>query len=336
MKSNIAYLFLTCMLMACGTHSNEQASQLLKKTPQLIASAVNFNPEFDKDFLALFNNASLPYQGDTTYALQDTIPAEIAIKYILEAAQTLDPDIFKDIWGDEETQALTRQGLKDRYIDVAHNAFAVINFGAGVQIPISQNYHSVVFHYIPTFMDGKYKFSFLANYTKDGKLIDVLKIGELTQFVDMENTQSFSVSEEGQLKVNTHLVRFGQMYDHAEDYEESGEQIFDIDEKGKFKLNTEQYSSFSGAFLAKTNSTQTAPRFLIEQIFDDFVIRYQATADTAPQEWELVKVDSKKNQVIARKPGTNQEYVLSYDEAKATFTCKNAKGEVASYTRFRQ
>ncbi len=336
MKLKIAFLFIAVGLGACSSNTSEQTKQFLKRPPQLIANAVNFNPEFDKNFIALFKNATLPYESDTSYALKDTIPAEIAIQYILEAAQTLDPDIFKDIWGDAETQALTRQGLKDRYIDVAHNAFAVINFGASAKLQFNENYHSVVFHYIPTFMDGKYKYTFLANYTKDGKLIDVLKIGELTQFVDMENTQSVSINEDGKIKVNTHLMRFGKMYDQAEDYEESGEQIFDIDKEGKFKLNTEQYSSFSGAFLAKTSSAKTAPRFLIEQIFEDLVIRYQANADTAPHEWEIVKVDNKKNQVVTRKPGTNQEYVLSYDEAKATFTCKNAKGEVASYIRFRQ
>ncbi len=336
MKVNIAPLFIACILMACGTNGSQQANQLLKNPPRLIASAVNFNPEFDKDFIALFKKTTLPYTTDTTYALQDTIPAEIAIQYILEAAQQIDPYIFKDIWGDAETQTLTRQGLKDRYIDVAHNAFAVINFGVGEWLSISEKYHSVVFHYVPTFMDGKYKYTFLANYTKNGELIDILKIGELTQFVDMENIQYASINEAGQVKVNTHLVRFGQMYDHAQDYEESAEQLFDIDEKGKFKLNTEQYSSFSGAFLAQNTSAQTAPRFLIEQIFDDVFVRYQATADAAPQEWEIVKIDTKKNQLITRKSGTTQDYVLSYDKEKATFSCKNSKGEVASYTRFKQ
>jgi len=338
MKQIIQYLFLGIMLIlsACGSRNNNKlGNNLLQNTPNLVANSVSFNPTFEKEFASLFEVKEMPYTTDTSYALQDTIPAEIVIKYILEAAESAEIDIFKDVWGDEETQEMTRQGLKDRYIDVSKNAFAVINFGLDARLSLNDNYYSFIFHYIPTFMDGRYRFSFLANYGKDGKLIDILSIGELTQFVDMENFQMAEIDKEGNIQINTKLIRYGQMYDYPEDYEESGEQTFILNESGKFILKQENYSSFSGKFLAKTSSDATAPRFLIEQMFDDTQVRYQPSADVAPQNWEVVKINANKNELVTRKPGTTQDYILSYDEAKATFVCKNSKGEKTSFARVR-
>ncbi len=338
MKQSIYYLFLGTLLLlnACGSNNSQKSTQnLLNYAPGSMAQAASFDPDFEKEFVANFKVAALPYGTDTSYALQDTIPADIAIKYILEAAEKAQINAFKDVWGDTETQEMTRKGLKDRYISVENSAFAVINFGQGARLQLSQNYHSFVFHYIPTFMDGRYKYSFLANYTAEGKLIDVLPISELAQFVDMENIQTAHINKEGGIEVHTQLIRYGQMYDHPEDYEETGTQTFVIDQEGKFILQQEQYSSFSGKFLAKTDSELTAPRFLIEQLFEDTQVRYQASADSSPQEWEIIRINKEKNELVARKPGSSQDYTLSYDKAKATFVCKNSKGEKTNYTRVR-
>ncbi|GAB4395440.1 MAG: hypothetical protein OHK0053_03300 [Microscillaceae bacterium] len=287
------------------------------------------DPEFAEKFLAHFKKAELPFSLDTSYTLADTIPADLVIRYVLEAAEAAQLDYFKDYWGDEESRQMTRQGLNDRFIDVSKNAFAVLNFGFGPRLWLHPDYISLVVHFIPTFMEGRYRYTVLLNYRPNGQLVDVLPIGQISDYVDMSEWVSAQIKAPDEIVVNTQLIHYGAMYNQASDYTEEARQVFALNTQGTFRLDTEQYSAFSGKFVAEKQDQ----RFTVAQVFDEIRVHYTPHAEAPEEELKILKVEADKNLLIAERPGLKTAFTLRYDEQKATFTCQNERGEKVAFRR---
>ncbi|NJL11911.1 MAG: hypothetical protein HC913_02150 [Microscillaceae bacterium] len=320
-------LGLGWMLTGCQT----EASQKMVKTPPAPKArlAAQVDPEFAEKFLAHFKKAELPFSIDTSYTLADTIPADLVIRYVLEAAGAAQLDYFKDYWGDEESRQMTRQGLKDRFIDVSKNAFAVLNFGFGPRLSLHPDYISLVVHFIPTFMEGRYRYSVLLNYQPNGQLVDILPIGQISDYVDMAEWVSAQIKARDEIVVNTQLIHYGEMYNQASDYTEEARQVFALNAQGIFRLDTAQYSAFSGTFVAETQDQ----RFTVAQVFDEIRVHYAPRAEAPEEELKILKVLADENMLIAERPGHKTALTLHYDAHKATFVCQNEKGEKIAFRR---
>ncbi|MDX2303745.1 MAG: hypothetical protein NW226_13150 [Microscillaceae bacterium] len=282
------------------------------------------------DFIQTFQLAELPFQTDEKYEIQDTIPANIVIKHILDASQESSPENFKELWENEEIKEITRKGLEDRYINVENNAFAVLNFGFVNKLEISQNYHTVIFKYIPTFMEGYYSYTYLANYNLEGKLIDVVRIGGLAAYVDMQNKWTATVHKNGKIEVQGQAVKKGEMFGQSEDFIENFEQNFQSDDQGNIELIKEKYSSFSGSFKAKNKGEVLR----IEEFFDQVNILYQESADiSSEQSLDIIEIDKDKNKIIAQFPNSPEQIIITYNADRTAFTCKNESGKTLEYIR---
>lgn len=284
------------------------------------------------DFLASFSDTALPYQTDEDYSLHDTIPADMVIVHILEASQQVAPEVFKDLWENEEMREITIKGLRDRYINIEDNSFAVVNFGVVNKLKISENYQTIIFKYIPTFMEGIYSYTYLANYSDKGELIDVVKIGGMAGYVDMQNKWSATVSKNGKIEVKGKSVKKGQMFGQHEDFIETAELSYQLDKDGKINLTKQKYSSFSGSFIRETKEEILH----IEEFFEEINIIYQPSPDNfSEQPLEIIKIDKKKNQIITQFPDSPEQVVITYNANRTSFICKNESGDTWEYTRSR-
>ncbi len=317
-------------VLACGSKQkkigeNELAQTMLPK---------DYEPKdttsFESQFVLHFRSADLPLEISSQYQIEDTIPVDVVLDNILEAAALADLNAFEDLWGNPEIQEITRKGLQDRYIDVEKNAFAVINFGYLYTLPLSEDFHSLVFKYIPMFMEGSYVYTYLANYTPEGKLIDVVRIGGTAGYVDMEQEWKSTIQENGEIEVKTQVIKKGDMYGEDRDFVEKALVKYQMSQSGKFEIINQNFSSFSGSFQAK-NSGEV---FRIEEYFGDVNILYQPDPESVNEkELEVLEIDRQQNKITTRLPNSDQKMVLSYDSTRSHFVCNQSQGKAKEFVR---
>ena len=330
MQSQTKMFYQLILLTLCifVLDQNSTFAQTSEENRKLTASPISYNSALG--FLESFSDTNLPYQTDEEYAIQDTIPAEQVIQHILEASQNVAPDVFKDLWENQEMREITIKGLRDRYINVEENSFAVINFGMVNKLNISEKFQTVIFKYIPTFMEGIYSYTYLANYDTKGNLIDIVKIGGMAGYVDMQNKWSATVSKNGKIEVKGKSVKNGQMFGTNEDFIETAELTYQLDKEGNINLTKQKFSSFSGSFIRETHEEIIH----IEEFFDEINIIYQPSPDNfSEQPLKVINFNKKKNQIITQFPDSLEQVVITYNANHTRFICKNESGDTWEYTR---
>lgn len=285
---------------------------------------------FVQNFVTHFKTQSLPYSPPNQYTLRDTIPAEVVVENILEAAEEVESPVFDVLWGDKHVKELTRKGLKDRFIDISRNRFAVVNFGYLKKLNLNDNYYSLVFHYIPSYMEGQYMYTYLANYTKKGEFIDAVHIGGLEMYVDMETEWNSEITQEG-IEVTSKTVKRGEIHGTSEDFIETAALNYEVQEDGQVLLIKADYSGFSGKF----KDIKSKEVVLVDEFPNEVIISYRNSKEYGTEkQLEVVNVDKKKNWIIAKYPGSNESCVLKYDKNKAAFSCKGFHGKSQIFKRF--
>lgn len=324
-------IFIISFLGSCSKKANDSQEEKLTRSmlPKDGLSSGD-SSSFEQEFVSQFRAGSLPYETSLSYTIDDTIPAEFVIQNIFEAAKTSEVSLFNIFWGDEETQKITRQGLENRYINVDKNAFNALNFGFLHRVNLHSNYYSLIFQCIPSFMEGSYKYTYLANYTNDGKLIDALQIGGLAGYVDIQQKWQGSINEAREVKVENTTISDAEAFNKEKDFVEKSTLVYQILENGKFEMKDQQYSSFSGDF----QSVEGKEFFKIEEFFDEIIISYSQNPETeATEALEIINIDQKNKQITAQLPHSTKHVILQFDKHKTNLVRKDEQGETQKYRR---
>lgn len=299
----------------CGTAQKEQADTAKISLPDAGLLPLGDSP-FERDFVAKFKVLNLPFLGDAEATIQDTISADLVIQNILEKAEKAGSNTFKDFWGDDKIKEETRKGLKDRFLNLDKNVFMVLNFGYVGRLPLSNAYFSLIFKTVPTFMEGGYAYTYLANFSKEGEFIDAVQIGGVAGYVDIQSNWTSKIDAEGKIVVNAKTVKSGGMEDQTADFTELAYLTYQIDSKGAFILQKEKHTGFSGNF----KNIESQEFVYVEEFPGDLRIRYES-AEQAQTELEVVKFDKPKNLIVAKNPENGKELTLTYDSDKKLLTC---------------
>lgn len=321
------FIFLT--LFACSSAQDSSKKDTLRQSNK--ASFVE-NTTFEKEFVAYFKVASLPYSAQSKMDMQDTIPAKLVIKDIFEPAESANLHSFDDFWGNDEMKSITTKGLEDRYINVDKNAFAVLNFGYINRLQLNESFYSLIFQAVPTYMEGGYSFTYLANYTPSGELIDVLQIAGNAGFVDLISAWKGEISESGEIKIENKTIKKGGMEDGSDDFSEFAYLVYQIAKNGKFELVNEKYTGISGNFI----HADTKEMFKIDQSNAEMRISYKTKIDAEmEEELKIIKFDKEKNSIIAQTEDQQKKFTLTFNDTKTGFVCQKNDSKKESFVRMK-
>lgn len=327
------FLLIIGTLMACESGNQEQ-SAAAPELPLKDGGAFTLGTSaFEQLFVANFKPSDFPYKADSEYEeIKDTIPADKVIKYVLEAAEKANSDAFVEFWGDEESKAMTRKGLADRFINVDESAFAVLNFEYLARLPLHDEVYTLVLRCVPTFMEGGYSYTYLVNYSKKGDFIDAVKIGGNAGYVDIQTEWKGKVAKEGWLEVEKAQVKMAEVTKPDDDFEETSYWKYQIEPEGKLDLIAQKHSSVSGKYKQKDGSKVLN----LDEYLNEVLVFYQTDPSASQLDSREVTVLSHEDRkMVIAFPEANQKTILTFDENKAGFECRLPSGKVESYERMR-
>lgn len=321
-------LFFVLFISACSTSSSQKNKVVVFKE-----AGVGELSDFEKNFVSNFQSGSLPYSTQNKIKINDTIASEKVIKYIFEPAERANSTLFRDYWGDDEINQITKKGLEDRFLNVDNNVFSVINFGYVNRIELNDQFYSLIVRCVPTFLEGAYAYDYLIHYSKEGEFIDALKIGVIAAYADMESYRKSQITSSGTIDIQEKTIRRDPAATEKNEFIETSTKRISPDKKGNFQLINENYSAFSGNFI----SEKSQQMFLIyehpntvEAYFQDLKSGMEGAAMVV---LNVEAVNKAKNEIKLSNPESNESYVLLYDKNKSSFHLKDTKGAVQSFQR---
>ena len=344
----IATLALSVALFACNAKSQTSNDNKGQKSANQKDALNQKTTDFERNFLAKFPLGNMPLELGTVVKITDTIPATLVITHILEAAENNKIKTFSDYWGDVRINSTTKKGLEDRFLDMKNSVFMVLNFGYGQRLDLDSSYYSVLFQVIPSFLEGGYAYTYLANYSKKGEMLDAVRISANAGYVDMQLLASARIDKDGKITLESKNIKRGGLQDGSADFTEIASLAYKVDKDGKITIEQEKYSGFSGNFEGK----ETPETLKIEESPRSFEVSYNGTE--VPQEkgksylqvlykpssemqpdvaLEIVKFDKANNTIIAKHPEENLQFVLVYDANKKSIQCKTSTGKTFNLNR---
>lgn len=283
-----------------------------------------------REFLQHFPDTNLPVEIRIPEILKDTMPADMVVKYILEAAETAKIPTFLEYWGDAESQALTREGLQNRYINIDNSIFAVINFAYGKRINLHPDFYSVWFLCSPTFLEGSYAYAYLANYNPEGQMLDAMLVAEELTYVDMETQSSTLIDQDTSITVSGQVSKYAELYGGTEDFIERFETRYRLSEAGTFETQKQYFSDLSGNYQSPDTNIVIHLDVYHENLFLSF--GNPAIAEPGP-EWKVIRFDREGRIILAQPPQSSEAYTLRFDDSHSELICQTPEGLTYTYTR---
>ena len=326
-KTYLLAILASATLWSCNSANTTEKKSHVASLPTF-DSPIRIKSDFERDFLAKFKQKELPLGITNEITIQDTIPATDVIQHILVTAGKEKMSALQDFYG--ENEAITRKGLEDRFLNQEKSIFMVLNFGYGQRFNINPDFYTLTFHVIPTQMEGSYAYSYLANFDKAGKMLDVVQIASNAGYVDMQQHKITEITAKGRIKIESKNIKRGGFDDGSKDFTEFAYTTYSITEAGKLLVEEERYTGLSGNFVGKESSEI----FKIEQYAAHIQVVYQAAPDAFSQEeLEVVQFNKDTRTIIAKHREKDLQFVLTYDQDMKQITCKASTGKTINFSR---
>ncbi len=320
-------LTASTILVSCNSANTTEKKATATKLPNL-DTKITQESNFEKDFLPLFKPQTLPFKVSQNIKIQDTIKANEVMQHIILPAGKEKITAFQDFYG--ENEAMTRKGLEDRFLNQEKNIFMVLNAGFGQRIDLHPDFYTLTFQVIPTFMEGSYAYTYLANFDKKGNMIDAVQIAAQAGYTDRQQFTTTEINAEGQIKIENKSIKRGGFEDGTKDFTEFAYTTYKINPKGKLGIEQELYTGLSGNFVGK----ESAEIFRIEQHDTRLQVVYQAAPEATEQyQLEVVQFNPSTRTIIAKHPEKDLQFVLTYDQPMKQISAKTSTGKSFSLTR---
>ncbi len=325
---------LSCLWGACSNPRSPQAKPQENSPPtQLLAytqAPIQDTNKVFREFVQNFPDTSLPTEIRIPEILKDTMPADIVVEFILEAAKKAQIPTFLEYWGDAESQALTREGLANRFINVDESVFAVLNFSYGKRLQLHPDFYSVWFLCMPTFLEGTYAYAYLANYNRQGQMLDAMLVAEELAYVDMETQSSTRIDKELNIEMSGKVSKYAELYGGSQDFVETFQTRYQLSEKGTFETQNQYYSDLSGSY----QSPDTNIVLHLDVYHENLFLSFGNPSQFEPgPEWKVIQFDRKGRTILAHPPQSEEAYTLRFDKSHSQLVCQTPDGLTYTYTR---